>query len=288
MGNHPFNVIVVLFWLATMTWLVVAKVLPPLRVGEPPSYRSILDESRQQTAACWAFASRAYHRLGGQQDGAPAKTASAEFYSRVYLAELPLDEVAPGWLDRPCSSPCLPIGAIGRRQAKPDGRRPVGPACQFRVARSDRRDSRRHQGARARRGLDAQVTVRSGDSAAHRSNRTMPPNALMTDELSPQAMMPGFARRSDAGRCRCTVRFASPPVRWKSCKPTSKPANRIRWDGRSTQVSWSCYRGDPGRALAATKVRGRMWVRDDGLVLRQEVAVCESPSRFEPSRSAGQ
>ena len=38
MGNHPFNVIVVLFWLATMSWLIVAKVLPPMRVGEPPSY----------------------------------------------------------------------------------------------------------------------------------------------------------------------------------------------------------------------------------------------------------
>ena len=55
MGNHPFNIIVILFWLATMTWLVVAKVLPPLRVGEPPTYGSILkDREKSERPACWS------------------------------------------------------------------------------------------------------------------------------------------------------------------------------------------------------------------------------------------
>jgi hypothetical protein len=55
MGNHSFNVIVVLFWFATMSWLVAAKIVPPLRVGEPPDYASILQESTHQPPVCWSI-----------------------------------------------------------------------------------------------------------------------------------------------------------------------------------------------------------------------------------------
>src|SRR5690242_13525676 len=98
MGNPAFNVIVVLFWLATMSWLFMAKVVPPLRVGEPPSYTTIADQSKHEEPACWTI------RMQGRTVGWAANRmlrrpeGISEFYSRVYLGELPLDELAPNWL----------------------------------------------------------------------------------------------------------------------------------------------------------------------------------------------
>jgi hypothetical protein len=37
MGSRWFNTLVVLVWLTTTTWLVVAKVVPPLKRGDPLS-----------------------------------------------------------------------------------------------------------------------------------------------------------------------------------------------------------------------------------------------------------
>src|SRR5438128_2503122 len=96
MGNSHFNVVVVLFWCATMAWLFVAKVLPPMRVGEPPGYLAIVQESEQDKPVCWAISLRertigwAANRLVRRKEG------MAELSSHVYLAELPLDELTAG------------------------------------------------------------------------------------------------------------------------------------------------------------------------------------------------
>ena len=37
MSNRWFSLAVVLFWLASMSWLVSEKVVPPLRVGDRPA-----------------------------------------------------------------------------------------------------------------------------------------------------------------------------------------------------------------------------------------------------------
>ena len=42
MHSWRFNTAVVILWLATMSWLVKEKVLPPLLVGEPPNYSRII------------------------------------------------------------------------------------------------------------------------------------------------------------------------------------------------------------------------------------------------------
>ena len=42
MSSRWFTLVVVLFWVATMSWLVVMKVSPPLVRGEPPNYQRIV------------------------------------------------------------------------------------------------------------------------------------------------------------------------------------------------------------------------------------------------------
>ena len=39
MGNRIFVGVVVLLWMGTMSWLMVARILPPFFNGEPPGHR---------------------------------------------------------------------------------------------------------------------------------------------------------------------------------------------------------------------------------------------------------
>ena len=46
MGNRIFVAVVLLLWASTMSWLVVAKILPPFFSGEPPAHGIIQRRSR--------------------------------------------------------------------------------------------------------------------------------------------------------------------------------------------------------------------------------------------------
>jgi hypothetical protein len=53
-------------------------------------------------------------------------------------------------------------------------------------------------------------------------------------------------------------------------------ATSITWNGRQHQGKLIVIRGDPGAGPASDDIRGRTWVRDDGLVVRQEIRVLRS------------
>ena len=58
------NIAIVLFWLATMSWLVVTKFLPPLRIGQPPDYHAILEHERGAAPFAGSFAGRRSRSAG--------------------------------------------------------------------------------------------------------------------------------------------------------------------------------------------------------------------------------
>jgi hypothetical protein len=278
MGNHPFNVIVVLFWLATMTWLVVAKVLPPLRVGEPPSYQSILELSADQAPVCFSIRldskpiGWAANRLVKRPDGV------SEFYSRVVLSDLPLEELAPNWLSTVLEPVLRDLGPIdvdkkSKMVIDPLGRL-VGFESRLRVA--DYPDAIKVLGEIE--GSRVKLSVQSGD-IPRKLESYLPPNAMMSDELAPQTLLPGLR----VGQT-WTVPMYSP------FRPLTSPieilqarverAERIKWFGQRADAKLIVYRDDPGAGLADGATRGRAWVRDDGVVLRQEVAVLNSRLHF--------
>src|SRR6185295_11226833 len=98
MGSRLYNTVVVLFWVATMSWLLVSKVLPPLRVGDPPAYPSVASNDPNPDPVCWIIRSNdavigwAASRIEKRPEN------MVELQSYVYLNELPLDHMAPGWL----------------------------------------------------------------------------------------------------------------------------------------------------------------------------------------------
>lgn len=279
MGNQPFNVIVILFWLATMSWLVVAKVLPPLRVGEPPNYASILKHSGDEPPACWTI------RMQGRTIGWAAnklvrgKNGISEFYSRVYLGALPLDELAPGWLAgvlKPVLSDIREMDLDKRSRFAVD---PLGRLIEFesRIRLADVIDAIKVQGKID--GTTLHLAVTSGEITV-RITRSLSPNALMGDALSPQARMPGLrVGQTWTVPLYSPFRTASSPL--EILQATVEREDRFYWDGETVNTRVIVYRGDPGAGLAGHQKRGRTWVRDDGVVLRQEVSVFKSLVQFE-------
>jgi hypothetical protein len=279
MGNSPFNVTVVLFWLATMGWLVTAKVLPPLRVGDPPSYSSISAESEKDLPAWWAI------RMGDRTVGWAANwyvrrpEGISEFYSRVYLAELPLDEIAPGWLTtvlKPVFSN-LDLMDIDKQSWLVID--PLGRLSDFesRIRLAGVPDAIRLQGTVE--GSKLKLLVRSGDVAAT-LYQPLAANSLMNDELSPQSRMPNL-RVGQTWTVPLYTPFQSPHNPMDMLQATVETEEGIRWDGKRVPVRLVVYRGDPGSGRGSNEVRGRMWVNEAGLVLRQEVTVFRSPIQFE-------
>lgn len=286
MGNPAFNVIVVVFWLATMGWLVTAKILPPLRVGEPPNYTSISVESQKDPPTFWAI------RMSGRTIGWAANwyvrrpEGISEFYSRVYLAELPLTEIAPGWLTtvlKPIFSNLDLMDIDKQSWLVVD---PLGRLSDFesRIRLAGIPDAIRLQGTVE--GSRLKLLVRSGDVSAT-IYQPLAANSLMTDELSPQSRMPNL-RAGQTWTVPLYTPFRSPHSPMDILQATVEAQDAIRWDGKRTPARLVVYRGDPGSGRGSNDIRGRMWVDDEGLVLRQEITVFRSPIQFErmPDRQA--
>jgi hypothetical protein len=279
MGNPAFNVIVVLFWLATMSWLFMAKVVPPLRVGEPPSYTTIADESKHEEPVCWTI------RMQGRTIGWAANRmlrrpeGISEFYSRVYLGELPLDELAPSWLAAVLKPAFPDLQLIDVDKQSWFIVDPLGRLSDFdsRVRLAGIPDAIRVQGTVE--GSKLKLQVRSGDIAAT-LYRPLTPNSLMSDELSPQARMPNL-RLGQTWTVPLYSPFRAPDSPMEILQAVVEREDPMLWHGQPVQTRIVVYRGDSGGGRGSETIRGRMWVREDGIVLRQEVSVFKSPIQFE-------
>ncbi len=278
MGNHPFNLIVILFWFATMGWLVVAKVLPPVLVGEPPNYSSILRETQAQPPVCWSI------RLQDRAIGwaatkiVPRDDGITNLYSRVYMGEFPLDEVAPPWLTAVLKPVLRDFGPLdidkrSRVTIDPLGRL-VGFESRMRVA--DIPDAIKVEGQVD--GTSLKLSVQSGE-IPYKLERYLPQDSLVVDELSPQGRMPGL-RVGQTWTVPLYSPFHPPNSPMDILQATVEPEERITWDGERVSCRVIIYRNDSGSGLDGNVNRGRVWVREDGVVLRQEVAIFKSRLHF--------
>lgn len=279
MGNPAFNLIVVLFWLTTMSWLLIAKIVPPLRVGDPPSYNSIVDQSQNEEPACWSI------RMHGRTVGWAANRmvrrpeGISEFYSRVYLGELPLDELAPGWLTAVLKPAFPDLQLLDVDKQSWFIVDPLGRLSDFdsRVRLAGIPDAIRVQGTVE--GSKLKLIVRSGDISAT-IYRPLTPNSLMSDELSPQARMPNL-RLGQTWTVPLYSPFRAPHSPMEILQAVVEKEDLMVWHGKPVLTRIVVYRGDSGGGRGSDTMRGRMWVREDGVVLRQEVTIFKSPIQFE-------
>ena len=95
MTSRWSSIAVCLLWAITMGWLIAEKVLPPLMLGEPPSYRAIAYARSDQATIGWNVLVN--DKRVGSAVSTAVKTAegSTEIQSHVHFDYLPVEEMAP-------------------------------------------------------------------------------------------------------------------------------------------------------------------------------------------------
>jgi hypothetical protein len=127
-------------------------------------------------------------------------------------------------------------------------------------------------------GATLYLTVQSGE-VTYKVDQALPPNALVADELSPQTRLPGL-RVGQAWTMPLYSPFSPPTSPIEILEARVEQDQRIRWAGDMVNTRMVVYRGDAGAGMGSDEVRGRMWVREDGLVLMQEIALLRSNFQF--------
>ncbi len=279
MSSRWYNIAVLGLWLASMGWLVAVKIIIPLLGGDPPNYAAIAD-SRYDIPIGWRLLTN------GQPVGWALSTAErkrggeTEVRSRVHFDHIPLEELTPSWLR----------GLLGQvvdfhleRQAMDcESTLTIDAEGCLRRLRSAIHCERVRNVVCLRGkivGTQLRLTVQSGNFS-YSSECFVPPKALAGDTLSPQAWLPGL-RSGQSWSVPSYSPLRPPNNPLELLKATVEGQEAMPWCGRMEQVWRVVYRSDPGFGLSSDKApRGRLWVRRDGAVLRQQAMVFDCVLTF--------
>ncbi len=256
MESRWFNIAVVLVWLSTTSWLVVAKVIPPLRRGQPPNYQSMFvqkaDDAQSIPPVGWEMSLNgkplgwALSKVGL---GSPQArdTSLTDISSRIHFDRIPLAEFAPAWMTKillrsPEPVENLQMDAIS--SLKIDS---LGHLAEF--------ESILNAG-----GFPNSIVIRGRVRAsmlrgevktadfAYPFEIYLPGDALVSDELSPQSRLTGLRMGQE-----WTVPVLSPlrdprsPV--EILQATVDSRDLLMWEGDAVPVFQVIYRPDSARRL---------------------------------------
>src|SRR5688572_27392390 len=94
MGNRIFVGVVVLLWAGTMSWLMVARILPPFFNGDPPAHGVLLRDD----PVCWDIEHDGELVGHAVSKAVPGAMGTTEIHSRVKLDGLEIRKLAPQWM----------------------------------------------------------------------------------------------------------------------------------------------------------------------------------------------
>ena len=279
MNSRWYNTAVVLLWLATMSWLVTKKVLPPLLVGEPPSYRQVIEAQNRDPPVGWRVLWKGKQLGWALTDTKLLPTGMTEVHGRVHFDTVPVGAVTPIWLQ--------PFMAIARKpveQLRLDASSELLIDTFGRLLRFDSAvqlapliDKIAMRGTVD--GGQLELVVSSGNqSFSHEV--FLPPKALLADALSPQTRLPDL----HVGQTWSVPVFnplwpSKSPIEIVSAKV--EKSETVLWNGSREDAWLVVYRRDSGTGGGDKQnVQSRLWVRRDGAVLRQEANLFDSPIVF--------
>jgi hypothetical protein len=280
MYSRWYNVTVVLLWLAAMTWLTVVKVLPPLLIGDRPGYHAILEARMNEPLVGWEL------RLKGERLGWALCTIDelphklTEIRSRVHFERLPLREIVPEWIaamvapfDRSLDSFRLDTESMVIID-------PLGRLSQVESAIwiDPMEDAIRLRGTVEENRL--KVEIRAGGELMVTRDLDLPSDAILNDTFSPQTQLPGL--RIGQKWTVPTYSLLSPynsPVEILTARVVDM--ERLFWAGDTVRAWLVVYHSEDGAAVEDRhSLRGRLWVRPDGTVLKQEVRLLNATMTF--------
>jgi hypothetical protein len=286
--------IVICFWLATMSWLAVVKILPGLRQGDRPDYYSALEaEVPRSQPDCWRIiwrdriigfaATDIDHLQDGQVvmrsvvqfDQLPLQSMSNELFGVLAVAIKPLFQ---GFGDTGME---LLVASqmqfdADRRFSGFTTRIDVAEQVDFLVLSGD-------TDAKGILSLEARMfDGTSGGSGGQILKRKieLPPGALVGDALAPRPELKNL--KVGQSWTLPVYRPFPPGSRPQIIQAIVKRLQTISWEGNEVETMLVVYRSEAGSNInIASDPIGREWVRSDGTVIRQEVMFSGLKFQFE-------
>jgi hypothetical protein len=301
MYSRWFNMAVVGFWLLTMGWLVRAKILPSLVVGDPPTYRTILaDREARDTPVTWAISLNDAPLGWAEARNRILDNGVTEMRSHVRISHLPLAEITPAWMksvlsllagSREFSELELSVDVQSSLEIDPLGR-PIGFYSRALLGDEGMLPEDTKLDALVVPGMvkvtmqgmvegsQLKLKVRTGH-AVYNTTAYLPPNALMSDALSPPGRLPDLkVGQSWTTPVYSPLRPPTAPV--EVLQATVERQEHILWQEHLVNAYVVVFRSDPGAELSSNQAaRAKAWVRSDGTVLKQEVTLMANRLTFE-------
>jgi hypothetical protein len=272
MGNRIFIALVLLLWATTMSWLMVAKILPPFFSGEPPKHGSL----QQTDPVCWEIEWNGRPVGYAVRQAVAGAMSSTEVLSRVLLNDIPLREMAPQWM----SSVVEGLGHI-------------------------RLDSRTRLTLDSFSNLiyfDTKVQLNDLPLVAKVNGRVVGPNLVLTfvtGGVSQEARFPLPGSSMMDGELIPDSKLLQVYVgrKWQTemFSPFRPPGDSLELlqaevvseetivvDGASVRAKRIDYRTMSGAGVASGQtLRASAWVTDEGEVVRHDVCLMNTKLRFE-------
>lgn len=293
---------VVVFWTATTGWFVKEKLLPPLLVGDPPSFSTILDsQDEADIDVAWAM------RLNGQFVGTATtqrrrhENDVTEILSEVRISAVRLSDFAPAWLgplanllggtgDLPDftapmhASSSLLIDPLGRPAAF-NARLTFGETLQA-VERDGPASAAAIKivvdGVVRGNTLDLEIRTPANDAELkYHSSIYLPPGALLGDTFSPQTRLPGL-RVGQTWKAPIYNPFRSPSDPMEILEAKVERTETVEWNGSDVLAYRVVFRNESsGQLTHGNRELVRAWVDAEGRVLRQEAFLSSLRLTFE-------
>jgi hypothetical protein len=272
MGNRIFIALVLLLWATTMSWLMVAKILPPFFSGEPPKRGAL----QQVEPVCWEIECNGKSVGYAVRQAVSGAQSTTEVLSRVLLRDIPLREMAPQWM----SSVVEGLGHIrldSRTRLTLDS---FGNLSYFetKVQLNDLPLVVKVTG----RVIDANLVLTFVAGGVSREARfPLPHSSMMDGELIPESKL----LQVYVGRKWQTEMFSPfrPPGDALELLQAEVVAEKsIMVDGTSIRAKQIDYRTMSAAGVASGQtLRASAWVTDEGLVVRHDVYLMNTKLRFE-------
>ena len=279
MHGRWFNSGVLLLWLATMTWLVKEKVLPPMLVGEPPDFSQIVKAQEEAPPVAWRILCNG-RRIGWALSDAKLQSNDlTEIHGRVHVRALKLTETMSGGLRTLCRILGQSIDRLQMDAWSVLTIDPLGGLVQFESKVQLQPFQEVFSVMGTVEGNQLHLQFKAGD-ASMRTDTFLPSRALLSDALSPQTQLPGLR----AGQS-WSVPVYSPLLPSKGpleiIYATVEKIEPIRWNGEMERTWLVVYRTEPKSDAGVEQTpRGKLWVRRDGTVLEQQVSFLDTPITF--------
>lgn len=267
---------------------MVRKVLPPLLMGEPPSYSSIVEGEEGRKPVGWRLT------LSGQRLGWALTTISkqngetTEVHSRVHFDRVPIERFLPSWLRQMLSASGQELNRLELDAESSMMIDSLDRLVDFdSLVRINQQQSIVHLRGQID-GAKLKLSVRIGE-ITYEPEITLQPDSRLGDSFAPQTRLPGLrAGQAWTVSSYSPMALLSNPIGMVQSRSPLEILNarveeetRMVWNGQPERVWQLVFRTEESAEADSDKnVRNRLWVHRDGRILRQQVIVGEASLIF--------